>query len=84
MNNIGGIFINGNHIYLKELVTKDAESLLQLQLDNRTFFEKFSMERDSDFYTIEAQVERIKAFRENRDKDRNYNFGIFKMKGLTC
>ncbi|MTW86667.1 GNAT family N-acetyltransferase [Virgibacillus dakarensis] len=70
--------IKGNHIYLKELVTEDAESLLQLQLDNRTFFEKFSTERDSDFYTIEAQVKRIQAYKENRDQDSDYNFGIFK------
>ncbi len=70
--------MKGNHIYIREFVPEDAEALLQLQLDNKSFFEEFAMERENDFYRLEAQVERIKAFAENRNQDSGYNFGIFK------
>ncbi|MEH7072953.1 GNAT family N-acetyltransferase [Neobacillus drentensis] len=73
--------LKGENIYIRPLSGEDALSLLQLQLDNRHFFEKFSMERDEEFYTVEAQRERIKIYEEDSINDQSYMFGIFKCEG---
>ncbi|WP_229683215.1 GNAT family N-acetyltransferase [Virgibacillus oceani] len=70
--------MKSNQIYIRDFTVDDAEALLQLQQDNRSFFEKFSMERENDYYTLDAQTKRIKAFENNRNQDNDYNFGIFK------
>jgi len=73
--------IKGTNIYLRPVLTKDAEVLLDLFMENRDFFEKFSMERNETFYTIEFQLERIKQYEEDSRTDQAYNFGIFKHDG---
>lgn len=70
--------LKGKNIYIRILNTEDAEAMLKLQRENRYFFEKFSMDRSSDFYTMEVQLDRIKKFEEDRKQDENYFFGIFK------
>lgn len=59
------------------LTIEDSESMLRIQKENREFFEKFSMERSVDFYTIEGQAARISAFEEDYKQDQGYYFGIF-------
>ncbi|MFP7731970.1 GNAT family N-acetyltransferase [Priestia aryabhattai] len=69
--------IEGHAIYLRPLTVSDALDSLQLQSDNRQFFEHFSMIREDSFYTLEGQVEKIKRHEENRKNDQEYYFGLF-------
>ncbi|RDW15211.1 RimJ/RimL family protein N-acetyltransferase [Oceanobacillus arenosus] len=71
--------INGNSIYIRTFKADDAEELLDLQLTNRDFFEKFSTNRDSDFYTLEGQKKRIQEYAKGWELDQQYMFGIFTM-----
>ncbi|OIK09292.1 alanine acetyltransferase [Bacillus sp. MUM 116] len=71
----------GIHIYNRPFVEEDAAALLGIQIKNRNFFERFSMERSKDFYSIESQRERIRRFEEDQLSDQAYNFGIFKDDG---
>ncbi|MDR6999907.1 hypothetical protein [Neobacillus niacini] len=73
--------IKGSHIYIRPFVAEDAVAMLALQVENRTFFERFSMERREDFYSIESQLERIRKFEKDEKNDLTYNFGIFKDDG---
>lgn len=68
----------GKSIYIRPLSTDDAVASLKLQTENRDFFEKFSMDRNSDFYTIEGQIKMIEKQNENMKDDQEYYFGIFK------
>jgi [ribosomal protein S5]-alanine N-acetyltransferase len=69
--------LKGEHIYIRPFIPGDAEGLLELQLENRDFFKRYSMVRSEDFYTLEAQLERIRMFQEDSENDQSYNFGIF-------
>ncbi|MEO2077079.1 MAG: GNAT family protein [Bacillus sp. (in: firmicutes)] len=69
--------LKSESIYIRPFITSDAAALLELQLANRDFFQKFSMERDDNFYTLEAQLERIPQYQELSQNDQSYNFGIF-------
>lgn len=69
--------LKSESIYIRPFITSDATALLELQLANRDFFQKFSMERDDNFYTLEAQLERIPQYQELSQNDQSYNFGIF-------
>jgi len=67
----------GDKIYIRPFSKEDAVPLLQLHTDNRYFFEKFSMERSEDFYTLETQLQRIQVFQDDISHDQSYMFGIF-------
>ncbi|MCH6269105.1 GNAT family N-acetyltransferase [Neobacillus citreus] len=69
--------LKSKNIYIRPFTEDDGESLLKLQIENRYFFEKFSYERTNDFYTIEAQQNRIKEFAKDWQTDQAYTFGIF-------
>jgi [ribosomal protein S5]-alanine N-acetyltransferase len=69
--------LSGKSIYIRLLTVEDAEEMLQLQLENRTFFEEFAMERKEDFYTLESHRKRLQMFAENAKQDLDYYFGIF-------
>jgi RimJ/RimL family protein N-acetyltransferase len=73
--------LSGENIYLKPFSVGDAEALLHLELENRGFFENFSMERGEEFYTIKYQIDRINYFQKSSQNDQSYNFGIFKKDG---
>ncbi|TWE04984.1 ribosomal-protein-alanine N-acetyltransferase [Neobacillus bataviensis] len=70
--------LKDKNIFLRPFIEEDSEALLDLLIRNRSFFEKFSMERSIDFYTRESQRKRIEQFEEDRKTDLAYNFGIFK------
>jgi len=70
--------LKDKNIFLRPFIEEDCEVLLNLLIRNRSFFEKFSMERPRDFYTRESQSKRIEQFEEDRKTDLAYNFGIFK------
>ncbi|WP_430788340.1 GNAT family N-acetyltransferase [Virgibacillus flavescens] len=68
----------GENIHVRSFTIDDAAAMLSLQTTNKVFFEKFSMEREDDYYTIESQVERVKKSQEAASDDKEYNFGIFR------
>ena len=70
-------------IYIRSLAEVDIHASLKLQSENREFFEKYSMTRSSDFYTIQAQTRRIRQQQEDRKNDVGYSFGIFKKEDDT-
>jgi [ribosomal protein S5]-alanine N-acetyltransferase len=69
--------LTGKTIYLRPFIEEDAATLLELQQENRHFFEKFSYERNEDFYTFAAQKERIKSLQKDWQADETYTFGIY-------
>ncbi|MDG5472048.1 GNAT family protein [Jeotgalibacillus sp. ET6] len=70
--------MRGQSIYLRPFEERDAKALTELQTRNRKFFEMFSMLREDSFYTEKAQIERIKQFKQDRELDLTYQFGVFK------
>lgn len=70
------------HIYINPLSPSDADELLQLQKNNQSFFEKYSMARPATYYSLETQKELIESWEHNAKKDVEYNFGIYKINGL--
>ncbi|UFU00656.1 GNAT family N-acetyltransferase [Radiobacillus kanasensis] len=69
--------LKGNKIYLRSFTKEDAPFLLKLELENQAFFEKYSMARMEDFYTLDGQKERINYKREKQIEDQEYFYGIF-------
>ncbi|WP_422124594.1 GNAT family N-acetyltransferase [Planococcus sp. X10-3] len=69
--------MRGEKVQLHFLMMKDAEEKLRLELENKTFFEEFSVINSEDFYTLLMQKEVIIQSAENREAGREYNFGIF-------
>jgi [ribosomal protein S5]-alanine N-acetyltransferase len=70
--------LSGDQIHLRLLSEYDAEDMLNLQIENRAFFEQYSMERSDSFYTLEEQQNRIKSLVEGSETDQDYYFGVFK------
>lgn len=77
----GDSSLKGENIYIRPFSIEDAAALLALQTENRNFFEKFSMERNDDFYTVESQLKRIQTYKEESKNDESYPFGIFTKDG---
>ena len=69
--------LTSNLIYIRPLEPADAHDLLQLQMDNKEFFETYSPPRSDDYYTIQAQEDLIRKYQERAEKDLGYEFGIF-------
>lgn len=69
--------IKGENIYIRPFLADDASALLELQTENRSFFEKFSMVSQEDFYTNESQLNKIQMYEEDCKNDQSYTFGIF-------
>ncbi|OEH94165.1 GNAT family N-acetyltransferase [Bacillus solimangrovi] len=70
--------LRGENIYLRPFKLADAAERLQLQERNRAFFEQFSFERSTDFYTLNKQEELIINNEKYAEQDVSYQFGIFK------
>lgn len=69
--------LKGENIYLRPFIESDAEPLLQLQLNNKGFFDQYSMNRPNDYYTIDYQKNLIKKWERYAKEDSEYQFGIF-------
>jgi len=69
--------IYGEQIYIRSFKAIDAAALLQFQINNKDFFEKYAMERASDYYTINKQIELINDWSNAWKDDTHYQFGIF-------
>lgn len=66
-----------SNIFIRTLEITDAESLLQLELKNRAFFQTYTSLREDSFYTLAGQTARIKNNKELLELDQYYFFGIF-------
>ncbi|MDN4074211.1 GNAT family protein [Fictibacillus sp. CENA-BCM004] len=69
--------MDGEHFFLKLLDPSDSEALLQLEVDNREFFQMYSPLRNDEFYTLEGQRERLEVINKMREMGHQYTFGIF-------
>ncbi|MGM5472637.1 GNAT family N-acetyltransferase [Bacillus pumilus] len=67
----------GQHIYVRALTEKDAQSLLTLELENRSYFQQFTPLVKDDFFTLSRQIERIQRSVERCAQDEDYMHGIF-------
>ena len=73
----GLILLTSDNVYLRQLKLSDAENLLQLLVENKEFFEPFSPNRSSNYYSLEKQKELIKAWEQKSKENIKYQFGIF-------
>lgn len=71
------MIVKDKQIFLKPLDSSFGEDILELEIRNRSFFEKYTIERDNDFYTLEGQMERLQEKEKNWEQDKGYDFGIF-------
>ncbi|MED1864349.1 GNAT family protein [Fictibacillus nanhaiensis] len=65
------------NIYIKPLSISDLQALLNIEMRNKEFFQQYSPDRDSNFYSIEGQKNRLNEINERKEKDLGYSFGIF-------
>lgn len=70
--------ITGEKIYLRYLEASDAQAVLDLNLRNRKFFEKYLCTRNDSFYTLKSRQYSIREGIKKREEDLEYQFGIFK------
>ena len=69
--------MNSRNIYLRYLEIKDAQSLLDLRLKNRDFYQVFEPIRDEFHYTLEGQEKEIVTRINAMTNDEAYTYGIF-------
>lgn len=73
--------IKGENIFLRPFIIDDAIELLELLTRNRDFFEKFSMERNEDFYTVEEQLEVFRYMKKLAEQIRPITLVFLKRTG---
>jgi [ribosomal protein S5]-alanine N-acetyltransferase len=66
------------NITIKLLTLEDANQFLQLELDNREFFQNFGIDRNPEYYTLDVQKDIINQRIEKAKQDTEYYFGIYK------
>lgn len=76
-NSKGRCNMKGERVHIRFLHPEDAAEKLKLEVENRTFFEAYSMTRYPDFYTLPIQQELIEIYAEQKENDQAYSFGIF-------
>lgn len=69
--------MKGDRVTIRFFQPADAEEKLQLEIENRSFFEAYSTTRYPDFYTLLIQRELIEIYAEQKENDQGYSFGIF-------
>ncbi|GAA0433239.1 GNAT family N-acetyltransferase [Agaribacter marinus] len=69
--------LKGKHFYLRPFTEDDVTECLNLEKRNRSFFAAYSIEREEDFYTEEAQLKRIRQAISRQAKEEEYHFGMF-------
>lgn len=68
--------MRGSHVTLRSLTQGDAEDLLAIHIQNKHFFEQFSMERPNNYYTLAFQEHVISQFNELAYQGIEYHFAI--------
>lgn len=66
-----------NHVYLRPLELKDAETLLNLKLRNRDFYQSFEPIRDDSHFTLQGTEKAINDGNQASLDDQSYIYGIF-------
>lgn len=66
-----------NKIFIRFFEDADAESLLDLDLRNGEFFQKYSPTFGDEFYTLDSKRKYIANSVKQREEDKSYSFGIF-------
>lgn len=69
--------LTGNKISLRFFEEQDVQSLLDLHIRNREFFQKYSPIFQEETYTFEGVRHIIREAAAQREADKNYSFGIF-------
>lgn len=69
--------MDGQTICLRPFQLSDANELLKLQNTNKSFFERYSMTRVNNYYTLSYQEHLIDQFDYLRKQGAEYHFGIF-------
>ncbi|NBI30851.1 GNAT family N-acetyltransferase [Chengkuizengella marina] len=69
--------LSKKNIFIQLLETSHTEDLLNLELNNKSFFQLYTPLRKEKFYTLEGQLERIKTSILFAKEDAGYSFGIF-------
>jgi [ribosomal protein S5]-alanine N-acetyltransferase len=69
--------LTGDRIYLRHYTSEDAQELTDFQIRNRDFFSPYFAGRQDSFYTLEQQQKDIESFKEAKEQDRRYTFGIY-------
>lgn len=72
----GVIVLSSKNIYVRKLTLSDAENVLQLLVENKEFFEPFSTDHPSNYYSLEKQKEII-PLEQNSKENSSCQFGIF-------
>jgi ribosomal-protein-alanine N-acetyltransferase len=66
------------NIILREFTEEDAEALLQMNIENKAYFERWKpIKPDQSYYTLEGHIKKIKDLQERSKNDKNYCFGVF-------
>jgi Acetyltransferases, including N-acetylases of ribosomal proteins len=69
--------LSGSKIFIRFFEDTDAESLLDLHLRNREFFQKYSPTFDNGFYTLDSKRKYINDSAKRREEGKEYSFGIY-------
>lgn len=69
--------IKGNKVYIKPINSYDLNSLFEIEIRNKEFFNQYAPNRDPEFYTLEGQMSRIEKIEKNRENNLGYSFGIY-------
>ena len=64
-------------MYLRPLEPVDAQELLRLNLENRSFFAPREARRPDEYYTLDAQLAYIQEARKRLDDRNGAMFGVF-------
>lgn len=65
------------NIYIKLLERSDLQALFDIETRNKAFFQQYAPDRDSDFYSLDGQIKRLKEIEERKEKGLGYSFGIY-------
>lgn len=65
------------NIYIKILDKSDLQALFDIESRNKSFFQQYAPERESDFYSLDGQARRLKEIEERKEKGLGYSFGIY-------
>ena len=65
-------------IILQELGVDDAQALLQINIDNKEYFENWMpLKPDASYYSLQGQLDKIESIYQKSKNDECYSFGIF-------
>lgn len=69
--------IEGEKIYIRFFELSDTQAVLDLNLMNKDFFQRYVCTRNDDFYTLKSREDFIRDSIKQREEDTAYSFGIF-------